>query len=188
MSTMTPVATAWYDRKHCERAHVMILGMSTDTFTMVHVALSLVGIAAGIIAVFGMFGANKLEGWTALFLATTMATSATGFLFPSTSFTPAQGVGIISLVVLAIALLARYVFGLGGPWRWIYVAGAVLALYLNVFVAVVQAFRKLPFREPLAPTQSEPPFLVAQLAVLAIFVVVGFFPTIRLRPMAGTPA
>ena len=129
-----------------------------------------------------MFGAKELDGWTALFLLTTILTSVTGFLFPATSFTPAQGVGIVSLVVLAVALLGLYIFRLAGPWRWIYVTGAVAALYLNVFVAVAQAFQKLPFLQPLAPTQSEPPFIVTEVIVMAIFFVLGFVALKRFHP------
>ena len=148
----------------------MILGLSTSTFTSVHVALSLIGIVSGVIVLYGMVRATRLDGWTALFLATTVLTSVTAFFFPSTSFGPGHVVGVLSLVVLAAAIVALYFFRLAGPWRWIYIVGAVLALYLNVFVAVVQAFQKLP---PLAPTQSEPPFLIAQLVVMAICIVLG---------------
>jgi hypothetical protein len=148
----------------------MILGLSTSTFTSVHVTLSLIGIVSGVIVLYGMVRATTLDGWTALFLATTVLTSVTAFFFPSTSFGPAHVVGALSLVVLAAAIVALYFFRLAGPWRWIYIVGAVLALYLNVFVAVVQAFQKLP---PLAPTQSEPPFLIAQLVVMAICIVLG---------------
>jgi len=146
----------------------MILGMSTHAFTVLHVVLSLIGIASGLIVLYGMFGSQRMRGWTALFLATTILTSVTGFLFPRAGFTPAQGVGFLSLAVLALAVLALYVFHLAGAWRWIYVAGAVLALYLNVFVGVVQAFQKLPFPQPLTPTQSGPPFIVATIVALAI--------------------
>lgn len=159
----------------------MILGMSTATFTLIHVILSLIGIGSGLLVVFGMFGGHRLPAWTALFLATTVLTSATGFLF-HTSFDPARVVGIISLLVLAAALLALYGRHLAGAWRWIYVAGAVIALYLNSFVGVVQAFQKLPLLQPLAPTQSEPPFLVAQLAVLALFIVFGVVALLRFHP------
>jgi hypothetical protein len=166
----------------------MILGMSTPTFTLVHVILSLVGILAGAVAVLGMLSAKKLEGWTALFLATTVATSATGFLFHSAAFGPPHVVGVISLVVLAVAILALYGRHLAGPWRWIYVVGAVLSLYLNVFVGVVQAFQKLPFLQPLAPTQSELPFLIVQIVVMAIFVALGIFAARRFHPGAMKPA
>jgi hypothetical protein len=161
---------------------VMILGMSTVTFTLVHVVLSLIGIVSGAIVMVGIFSARRPDRWTTLFLITTVATSVTGFFFHSASFGPPHIIGVISLVVLAIAILALYRFGLAGSWRWLYVAGAVLALYLNVFVGVVQAFQKLPFLQPLAPTQSEPPFLVAQLAVMAIFVVLGIVAVKRFHP------
>ena len=146
----------------------MILGMSTHAFTVLHVVLSLIGIASGLIVLYGMFGSQRMRGWTALFLATTILTSVTGFLFPRSGFTPAQGVGFLSLAVLSLAVLALYVFHLAGAWRWIYVAGAVLALYMNVFVGVVQAFQTLPFLQPLTPTQSGPPFIVATIVALAI--------------------
>jgi hypothetical protein len=159
----------------------MILGMSLETFTLVHVVLSLVGIASGLVVLFGMLGANRMEGLTALFLATTVLTSVTGFFFPS-PFMASHVVGIISLVFLAAAIVALYVFGIAGAWRWIYVVGAVVALYLNVFVGVVQAFGKLAFLQPLAPTQSEPPFIVAQVIVMAVFVVLGILAVKRFHP------
>ena len=159
----------------------MILGMSASTFTTVHVVLSVIGIFSGIIVLVGMFSANRLTGWTALFLVSTVLTSVTGFFFHSEHFGPPHVIGVISLVVLALVILARYVYRLAGAWRRIYVGGAVLALYLNVFVGVVQAFQKLPFLSQLAPTQSEPPFLVAQLIVLAIFVVLGICAAMRFR-------
>jgi hypothetical protein len=166
----------------------MILGMSTSTFTVAHVILSLIGIVSGIIVLFGMFSSNRLAGWTALFLATTVLTSVTGFFFPSAHFGAPHVIGVVSLVVLAVAILALYVYRLAGSWRWIYVGSAVLALYLNVFVGVVQAFEKLPLLSRLAPTQSEPPFFVAQLVVMAIFVILGVLAVMRFRPSATTPA
>lgn len=166
----------------------MILGMSIATFTLVHVVLSLVGIFAGLVVVFGMLGSKRLDGWTALFLATTVLTSVTGFFFPFDKILPSHIVGIISLVVLAIAILAFYALHLAGPWRWIYVVSAVLALYLNVFVGVVQAFQKLPFLASLAPTQSEPPFLIAQAVVLVIFVGLGIAGVRAFHPPADAPA
>src|SRR5262245_24697773 len=162
----------------------MILGMSFSTFTTLHVIISLVGIVAGFVALLGMLGGRKLGVWTALFLATTVLTSVTGFLFPFTKLLPSHVVGIISLDVLAVALLELYVFSLDGPWRWIYVVGAVLALYLNVFVAVVQAFQKLAFLQPFAPTQTEVPFIIAQAAVLALFAVLGILAVKRFHPAA----
>src|SRR3982074_415477 len=167
----------------------MIFGMSVATFTLVHVALSLVGILTGLVVLFGMFSSKKLTTSTALFLATTVLTSATGFFFPRDHILPAHIVGVISLVVLAVAIFALYERHLAGSWRWIYVAGAVVALYLNVFVGVVQAFQKLAFLQPLAPTQSEPPFLVAQLVVMAVFIVLGIFAVRKFHPaMAATGA
>src|SRR6266567_2197389 len=120
----------------------MIFGMTT--FTQIHVALSLIGILAGLVVAFGLLTAKRLDGWTAIFLVSTVATSVTGFFFPFHGFTPAIGVGIISLLVLAIAIYARYPRHLAGAWRWIYVVTAVIALYFNVFVGIVQAFEKIP--------------------------------------------
>jgi hypothetical protein len=160
------------------------LGLSLSAFTTLHVVISLVGIATGFIVLYGMLSSQKLEAWTALFLATTVLTSVTGFMFPIGGLTPGLVIGAISLIVLAVALAALYAFRLAGPWRWIYVVTALLALYLNVFVGVVQAFQKLPFLQPLAPTQSEPPFAVAQLAVLAIFLVLGFQAVRRFHPQS----
>ena len=151
----------------------MIFGMTTSTFTLVHVLISLVGIASGLVVVFGLLSGKRLDGWTALFLATTVATSVTGFGFPFDHLLPSHKVGIISLVVLTVAILARYAFHLTGAWRRTYVITAVAALYLNVFVGVVQAFLKVPALHALAPKQTEPPFLVTQLVVLVLFVVIG---------------
>jgi len=151
----------------------MIFGMTTSTYTLVHVLLSLVGIASGLVVVFGLLTGKRLDGWTALFLATTVATSLTGFGFPFDQLLPSHKVGIISLVLLAFAILARYAFHLRGVWRRIYVTTAVAALYLNVFVGVVQAFLKVPALHALAPKQTEPPFLVTQLVVLVVFIVIG---------------
>jgi hypothetical protein len=151
----------------------MIFGMTTSTYTLVHVLLSLVGIASGLVVVFGLLTGKRLDGWTALFLATTVATSLTGFGFPFDQLLPSHKVGIISLAVLAVAILARYAFHLRGVWRRIYVTTAVAALYLNVFVGVVQAFLKVPALHALAPKQTEPPFLVTQLVVLVLFIVIG---------------
>jgi hypothetical protein len=160
----------------------MILGLSMSTFTLVHVVLSLIGIFSGMIVLLGMLHGQSSGGWTALFFATTVLTSVTGFLFPSTSFTPGQVVGSASLVVLAVALIALYGYHLHGSWRWIYVAGAVLALYLNIFVGVAQAFQKLPFLQALAPTQSEPPFLVAQLIVVVLLAALGIAAVRKFHP------
>lgn len=160
----------------------MILGMSISAFTLVHVAISLIGIAAGAVVLFRMLNAQRPGAWTALFLASTVLTSATGFFFPRDHVLPSHVVGILSLAVLALAILALYLYQLAGSWRWIYVVGAVTTLYLNVFVGVVQAFQKLPFLRPLAPTQSEPPFLAAQVVVLGAFIVLGFMAVRVFRP------
>jgi hypothetical protein len=159
----------------------MFSGLST--FTQVHVVISLIGIVAGLIVAFGMLTAKRLDRWTALFLLTTVATSVTGFFFPFHGFTPAIVVGIVSTVVLAVAILARYGRKLAGAWRWIYVVTALLALYLNVFVLIVQLFQKVPTLKALAPTQSEPPFQIAQLVTLTLFVVLTILAVRRFRPL-----
>ena len=151
----------------------MVLGMSLRTYTQIHVAISLIGIGSGLIVVFGMFGGKLLRGWNALFLLTTILTSVTGFGFPVEHLLPSHIVGIISLVVLAIALVALYVFHLAGGWHRTYAICAVVALYFNVFVLVVQSFLKVPALHALAPEGKEPPFLVAQLIVMAILIGLG---------------
>jgi hypothetical protein len=160
----------------------MILGMTTATFTLVHVLLSLVGIASGLLVVYGMLRGKRFDGATAIFLVTTALTSLTGFLFPVEHILPSHIFGIISLVALAIAIPARYTLRLAGAWRTIYVVCAVLALYLNVFVLVVQVFLKVPAAHALAPTGKEPPFLIAQVVVLAIFVVLGILAVKKFHP------
>ena len=162
----------------------MILGMSTSTFTLLHVVLSLIGIAAGLVVVVAMLRSKTANGWTALFLATTVLTSVTGFLFPFGQLLPSHIVGIISLLVLAIAIVALYGYRLVRSWRWVYVAGAVLALYLNVFVLVAQGFQKVAFLNALAPTQSDPAFIIAQLVVLVIFVALSVKALRSFHPVA----
>ena len=157
----------------------MILGMTT--FTFVHVMLSLIGIFSGFVVVFGLLAGKRLDGWTALFLVSTVATSVTGFLLPFEHVMPSHVVGILSLVVLAVAILARYALHLAGVWRGIYVVSAVMALYLNVFVLIAQLFLKVPALKEMAPTQSEPPFLVTQVVFLAFFVVFAIAAAIRFR-------
>ena len=151
----------------------MIPGMTT--FTFVHVVISLLGILSGLVVLFGLIAGKRLDGWTSLFLITTVATSVTGFMFPFHKLLPSHVVGVISLVVLAIAIVARYSRHLAGGWRRTYVISAVISLYLNVFVLVVQLFEKVSALNALAPTQSEPPFKITQVVVLAIFVVLGIF-------------
>ena len=152
----------------------MVLGMSISTYTAIHVVISVIGILSGLIVLFGMLAGNRLDGLTALFLTTTVATSVTGFGFPFHEFGPPHAVGILSLIVLAIAIVSRYPKRLAGGWRKAYVITAILALYLNVFVGVVQAFEKVAALHALAPKQTEPPFAVTQIAVLALFIVLGF--------------
>jgi hypothetical protein len=152
-----------------------------DTFTIVHVVISLIGIFSGLIVMFGLLVAKRFNRWTMLFLVSTVATSVTGFFFPFHGFTPAIAVGIISLFVLAVAIFARYARHLAAAWRWIYVVAAMVALYLNVFVLIVQLFQKVPALKALAPTQSEPPFAITQLFVLALFVVLTIVAALKFR-------
>lgn len=140
-----------------------------DAFTLVHVVISLIGIFSGIVVLFGLLAGKRLDAWTATFLVTTAATSVTGFLFPFHGFLPSHSLGLTSLVALAVAIPARYKFHLAGGWRRAYVISAMIALYLNVFVLIVQLFRKVPALNALAPTQSEPPFMVVQIVVMVVF-------------------
>lgn len=156
----------------------------TTTLSFVHVVISLVGIAAGLVAMAGALNARRLDGWTAVFLATTILTSATGYLFPFTRLLPSHIVGAISLVVLAVAVFARYQRRLEGGWRSTYVITAMIAFYLNVFVLVVQLFGKVPSLRALAPTQTEPPFAGAQAVTLLLFIAFGFMAVRRFRPGA----
>lgn len=166
----------------------MILGMSVADFTRFHVILSLVGMVSGIVVVLAMLRAHVLPVMTSIFLTTTMATSVTGFLFPIAAFGPPEIVGVISIIILGLAMLALYVYRLAGSWRMIYVVSAVLALYLNVFVGVVQAFQKVPFFHALAPTQKEAPFAIAQAAVLLVFAALGAAAAKKFRPLGRPPA
>jgi len=151
------------------------------TFTLVHVVLSLVGIGSGLVVLYGMLRSERMDSGTALFLATTVATSVTGFFFPVHEFLPSHAVGIVSLVVLAVAIVARYMRRMVGGWRSAYVINSTIALYLNVFVLIVQLFRKVPALKALAPTQSEPPFLVTQIVLMAVFVVLAILAVKRFR-------
>jgi hypothetical protein len=147
-----------------------------------HVLISLIGIASGLVVLYGLLTGRPFGAWTALFLATTIVTSVTGFPLPPFGLTPARLLGVISLVLLALAVAALYGFRLAGVWRWVYLGSAVAALYFNVFVGVVQSFQKLSFLKPLAPTQSEPPFLVTQIIVLVVFIAVGALASMRFHP------
>ncbi len=159
----------------------MVLGMSIATFTIVHVVISLIAIAAGAVACARMLEGRPLDTWNSVFLLFTVLTTVTGFLFPITVFTPAIGVGIVSAVALALALAALHVGRLAGAWRWIYVASALFAFYLNVFVLVVQSFQKIGFLNRFAPTGSEPPFAVVQGIVLLGFILLGVLVLRRFR-------
>lgn len=150
-------------------------------FTLFHVAISLVGIFTGFVVAAGLLTSKRLDGWTATFLIFTVATSVTGFFFPFHGFKPSYVVGALSLLVLLIAIFARYSRRTAGPWRWIYVVTAMVAQYLNVFVLIVQSFMKVPALKALAPTQTEPPFKLTQLVVLGIFIVLTLVASIRFR-------
>jgi hypothetical protein len=151
------------------------------TLTKIHVVISLIGILTGLVVLIGLISGRRFNGWTTWFLASTVATSATGFFFPFRGVTPGIIVGIISLLLLAVAIFARYFRRFVGAWRWIYVVTAMIALYLNVFVLIAQLFQKVPSLKALAPTQTEPPFLVAQLSTLLIFVLLTIAAAIRFR-------
>jgi hypothetical protein len=155
--------------------------MMVNAFTAFHVLLSLIGIVSGFVVVYGLLVSKRLDGWTKLFLWTTAATSVTGFLFPVHKLLPGHVLGILSLIVLAIAFLARYRRGMAGGWRRTYVICAVVALYFNVFVLIVQLFEKVPALQALAPTQSEPPFQVAQLVALVIFAALAIRSAMKFR-------
>jgi hypothetical protein len=158
--------------------------VSITTFTLIHTLISLVAIVAGLVVVGGLMAGARLDGWTGLFLVTTALTSLTGFGFPFTRLLPSHDVGILSLVLLVPVILARYRKHLEGAWRGVYVVGSVLVLYLNVFVLVNQLFRRIPALIVLAPTQKEPPFVVTQLLVMALFVPLGVAAFKRFRPHA----
>ena len=151
----------------------MILGISIPVFLTLHVTLSLVGIVAGLAVAAALLQGRFPAAVTAIFLVTTILTSATGFPLPPYGFDPPRIVGTLSLVLLALAVLGLYVYKLAGKWRAIYIGTAVAALYLNCFVAVVQSFQKIPAINALAPTQTEPPFAIAQVVVLVAFIALG---------------
>ena len=163
----------------------MVFGISLSAYTTIHVIISLIAIAAGFIAVFEMIANKSLGIRNTIFLWTTIATSVTGFGFPITGVTPGIIVGIIWLVFLAVALFALYAQHLAGPWRWVYVITAIVALWFNVFVLIVQSFQKIAFLKALAPTQSEPPFQLAQGAALVLFVVLAILAVRQFRPIAA---
>jgi hypothetical protein len=163
----------------------MVLGMSLSAFTTLHVIISLIGIVSGIVVMFGLLGSNRMPGLTAIFLLFTILTSATGFLFPFEKLLPSHIIAILSLVLLAVACIALYVMKLSGAWRWIYLLTALVSLYFNVFVLVIQSFLKVPALTALAPGNppSGPVFAVVQGVVLVFFVLVIIGAMRRFRPM-----
>jgi len=165
----------------------MILGLSIAAFTYLHVAISLIAIAAGFVVLVAMIGAKRVPAVTALFLVTTVLTSLTGFLFPFKGITPGIVVGILSMIVLLLAIFALYGRGLAGGWRGTYVISSALALYFNFFVFVAQSFEKVPALKALAPTQTEAPFKIAQLATLVLFIAITItaFRRFRIGPPLG---
>jgi len=156
--------------------------MILQIYTIIHTVISLVAIFTGLVVLLGMLGGKRLDGWTKWFLVTAVATTITGFFFPFHGFTPAIGLGIISLPFLAITIFARYSKRLAGGWRWIYAIGAVICLYFNLFVLVVQLFEKVPALHAMAPTQTESPFKLTQLVVLVLSTVLAIVAVIRFRP------
>ena len=163
----------------------MVLGMSLSTFTMLHVIISLIGVVSGLVVLSGLLGSKVMPSWTALFLVTTILTNATGFLFPFDKLLPSHIIAIISLVLLAIACIALYGMKLSGAWRWIYMLTALIALYLNVFVLVIQSFLKIGPLHALAPSvpPSEPPFAAVQGIILVFFVIAIIGAVRRFRPV-----
>jgi hypothetical protein len=162
----------------------MVLGMPLSTFTFIHVLISLIGIGSGLMVVYGFLTRKMFGGANAIFLATTVLTSLTGFLFPFTHLLPSHILGVLSLIALAIAMVARYMRHMQGAWRSTYVVSAIVALYFNVFVLVVQMFEKVPAVHALAPTQTEPPFAIVQGLTLVLFVVLGIFAVKKFRAEA----
>jgi hypothetical protein len=161
----------------------MILGLfSLSAYTIMHVIISLVGIATGFVVMAGMLKGQRLDTWTFWFLLFTLLTSITGYGFPFDHVLPSHIVGAISLVALVIAIVARYAFNHSGAWRWIYVVTALLAQWFNVFVLVAQGFLKVPALQALAPTQSEPPFLIAQTVVMILFIITGIAALRKFHP------
>jgi hypothetical protein len=161
----------------------MILGMSTHLYTVIHVIISLIAIASGLLAVIGMMMGKPLHAMTGLFLITTILTSVTGFFFPFHGVTPGIVVGIISLVVLLVAVIALYSKHIAGGWRRTYIITAMFALYLNCFVLIAQSFQKIPSLHALAPTGTEPAFKISQVTLLVVFVVLTIVVDKKFRPL-----
>jgi hypothetical protein len=162
--------------------------MILQIYTIIHTLISLAAIFTGLIVLFGMIGGKRLNGWTKWFLITAVLTTVTGFFFPFHGVTPAIILGIITVPVLAVTIYARYSRRLAGPWRWIYVIGAVMTLYFNLFVLVVQLFQKVPALHASAPTETESPFKSTQLAVLTASILLAIIAVIRFRPESASTA
>ena len=162
--------------------------MILQIYTIVHTLVSLVAIFTGFVVLFGLLAGNRLDAWTRWFLITAVATTVTGFFFPFHGFTPAIKLGIISSFVLIVTIYARYAKHLAGAWRWIYAVGAVISLYFNVFVLIVQSFEKIPALHGMAPTQTERPFKLTQLIALAVFILLTIISVIRFHPERRTAA
>ena len=156
--------------------------MTLYIYTVIHTLISLIAIFTGVVVLFGMIAGNRLNGWTKWFLTMAVLTTITGFFFPFHGFTPAIGLGIISLPFLAITIFARYGRHLTGAWRWVYVIGAVICLYFNLFVLVVQLFEKVPALQAIAPTETESPFKLVQLTVIVLTILLGIIAVVRFRP------
>jgi hypothetical protein len=156
--------------------------MILQIYTIIHTLISLGAIFTGFVVLFGLLAGNRLDGWTRWFLITAVATIVTGFFFPYHGVTPAIKLGIISLVVLLVTIYARYAKHLAGAWRWIYVVGAVISLYFNIFVGIVQSFEKIPALNAMAPTQTEQPFKLTQLVVLVLFILLAIVSAITFHP------
>jgi hypothetical protein len=163
----------------------MILGLSTATFIQIHVALSLVAIGTGLIVAFGMLTARRLPVATAVFLSSTALTCLTGFLFPYHGMTPGIEIGLLSMVILLLAVVARYRRGMAGAWRHTYIVSTMIALYLNVLILVIQIFAHLTPLTARTPKQFGILFKLTELAVLVAFVVATHF---ALKRFHGTPA
>jgi hypothetical protein len=158
------------------------------TFTLIHTLISLIAITAGLVVMGGLMAERRLDGWIGLFLVTTALTSITGFMFPLTQLIASHYVGFISLLILPPVIYARYRKHLLGKWRGVFVVGTALTLYLNFFVLVVQLFRRVPALLVSAPTQKEPPFVVTQILVLALFAVLSVAAFKKFPQQVSSPA
>jgi len=162
----------------------MMLGLSLSQFTLLHVVISLIQLVSGLVVVAGLIGSRVSSSWTGVYLLSALLTSVTGFMFPFNGFLPSHAFGILSLVLLALAMLAIYVFALRVAWRWIFAICVVVTVYLDAFVTVVQSFLKIPSLHAFAPTGAEPPFAIAQGILLVIFIALGVMAFRAFHPAA----